>query len=201
RCQELLEVGHAGRPEARPGDHTVGRDRIGLGLAARPELQRCARAGIERHRVRNAFACCVAADRVVGVVAHDADHGEARVAGVTAVEIGQRLVLLLAGDAPRVPEVTITTLPARSLVRTRPPASVGRSTDGALAPSRGLLFASARGSVPTWVARTTANTVKTTPAASAIQRARCFTPAPSPARASAARPAPAPPPGASGAAA
>src|SRR6059058_833283 len=29
--------------EARPGDHTVGRDRIGLGLAARPELQRCAR--------------------------------------------------------------------------------------------------------------------------------------------------------------
>src|SRR5689334_25370337 len=95
---------------------------------------------------------------------------------------------------------TITTLPARSLVRSRPPSSVGRSTDGALAPSRWLLLASARGSVPTWVARTTANTVTTSPAASAIQRARYFTPAPSPALVAAARPAPAPPPAESGAA-
>jgi hypothetical protein len=38
----------AGRPEARPGDDAVGRDRVRLRLAARPEFQRCPRAGIER---------------------------------------------------------------------------------------------------------------------------------------------------------
>src|SRR5262245_3064394 len=117
--QHRLEGFGCPRPDQARGDDTVGRDGVRLGLAPRAPRPRRLSFWIERDRVLHVHLVDVLADRRFGVFAHDADHLEVGVVTVVLVELHELGMLLLARDAPGVPEVDEHDLPAQRFGRDR----------------------------------------------------------------------------------
>src|SRR6516165_3044359 len=105
RGEERLQLARRQRAVLLRRDHAAGRDRVGLRLSTRREVERGLVLWIERDRPADVLVLDVGAHVAGGVVTHDSDHGEVRVVLVCGVELLEGRCLLLARYAPGVPEV------------------------------------------------------------------------------------------------
>src|SRR5262245_16887216 len=101
--QPRFELFEARRTDATADRDSIGRDDVALGLAGRPEARE--QSVVEHHGPRDALVVDVRAHGALAVVADEAEHREVGFRLVTLVERAQRRLLLLTGEAPRVPDV------------------------------------------------------------------------------------------------